>query len=166
MTYRAKRALAVGLGTAGTCSELVRLERKGWKLHAVETLRDAELAVKESLYEVILAAEQLSDGWGYDLMDSVIERAKSLLVMLNLSEGCLWLPVVERGVKTLGECALHPGTLEVAMEGVVSAIGGSRSREKTGRGASRVARGKSKRGRPSRCQPLWGGAIGMQPRQG
>jgi len=165
MNNRAKRALAVGLGTAGTCAELGQLERKGWKLHAVETLREAELAVKESLYEVILAAEQLSDGWGYDLMDSVIERAKSLLVMLNLSESCLWLPVVERGVKTLGECALHPSTLEVAMEGVIFATGGSRSSKKTGRGGSRVARGKSKPGRPSRRGPLWAGEGDMQARQ-
>src|SRR5208282_1809134 len=164
MTKLTKRALIVGLGATGAGLELVRLERRGWKCRAIETLREAGEAIRSGEFGVVLAAEQLADGWGYDLMDCVAEKARTLLVMVNLSESCLWLPVVVRGMKALGERALHPGMLEWEMEGMVFGPGGSRTRVKSGRKAGRSARAKTKRERASQRAHLWGGELGMQPR--
>jgi hypothetical protein len=68
----------------------------------------------------VLAEEHLPDGRGYDLAESVERLATTLLVSVALSESCLWLPVVERGERSLGRRALNPRMLELELETLLS----------------------------------------------
>jgi DNA-binding NtrC family response regulator len=120
MSTFGKRILLVALDAGGVLAAVERLECRGWECRVVESLREAEEALETGNFRIVLAAEEMADGSGFDLRDTVIKRAGSLFVAILLSESCLWLPVAERGVRTLGECALDPHTLEEEIEGLLS----------------------------------------------
>jgi hypothetical protein len=108
--------LAVGL-TFPANSVLERLGRKGRECQLVNTLVEAGEALQWGKFGIVLAGEHLSDGEGYDLVERVTRNGGTLLVAVTLSEGFLWIPVVERGVKTLGECGLDSLMLEMEIGG-------------------------------------------------
>jgi hypothetical protein len=93
-----------------------RLASHGWGCQVVDLLTDAKEELKKSQYEIVLAAEHMADGRGYDLTEAVARRSSSLLVGVMLSDSYLWLPTVERGIRTLGMRAVNPSMLEEAME--------------------------------------------------
>jgi hypothetical protein len=158
MSIEKKRILMVGLGGPAGVAAVERLECKGWGCEVVEGLRDAEKALETGGFRIILASEELEDGGGYDLLDSAMKQAVSLFVAVALSESCLWLPAVERGVKTLGKCALHPRMLEMEMEGLVSE---SRWRAIPETAGARHGRARSKQaGRPHHLERR-GGETGF-----
>lgn len=121
MAANSKRILTVGLSGGIECAVLAGLERKGWECSGVRTLQGAENALETDEYGIVLAAECLADGEGYDLASSLMRRDGSLFVAVTLSESCLWVPVVEAGTKTLGMCALHPQMLDMVLGGFISA---------------------------------------------
>ena len=58
---------------------------------------------------------------GYDVAEIVTRHLRTLLVGVALSDSCLWLPVVERGVGVLGKRALNAQMLETEMEKLLRA---------------------------------------------
>jgi hypothetical protein len=114
------RILVVGRGLPGTDTALVQLSKLGWGSHLVAALRDANLLLTTFQFDVVLALEHLPDGRGYDLSDIVRKHGATLLVSVALSETCLWLPVVERGVWTLGQRAFGPALLGWELETLLS----------------------------------------------
>jgi hypothetical protein len=95
---------------------LARLTNRGFGSRTVETLREARDLLGTFRWDVVLAAESLVDGRGYDLTEIVARRSGTLLVGVPLSESCLWLPVVERGALVLGRRALNGRALEVELD--------------------------------------------------
>jgi DNA-binding NtrC family response regulator len=106
------RILVVGHTAASTTFTLQRLERVGCAFHSVDTIAEAEAAMRATPFDIVLAAETMPDGRGYDLTNSVVNHSATLLISIALSETCLWLPVVQHGVRTLGERALNSCTLQ------------------------------------------------------
>jgi hypothetical protein len=99
-----------------------RLERHGWAKHEVATLREAAIVLKTVRFPLVLAAEKLRDGSGYELRESVEGLESTLIVGLKLSETLLWLPVVEEGESALGQRALNPVMLEIEIEKLLTAF--------------------------------------------
>jgi hypothetical protein len=95
---------------------LARLSDRGFRSRTVETLRAARDLLGTFRFDVVLAAESVADGRGYDLAEIVARRSGTLLVGVALSESWLWLPVVERGALVLGRRALNPRALEVELD--------------------------------------------------
>lgn len=112
MSISAVRILVVGQTSSGTLATLQRLERDGWNAYSVGTIAEAESVLQTIRFDVILAGETISDGSGYDLAQSVLERGATLLVSVALSEASLWLSVVQHGLLTLGERALNSSKLQ------------------------------------------------------
>jgi hypothetical protein len=112
MPAKAVRILAVGSAGPHLSALLERLARNGWASYSVETFVEARTVLRTLQFEVILAAEYLVDGSGFQLAREMGLRPASLFVDVSLSEGHLWLPVVERGANTLGERALDPASFE------------------------------------------------------
>jgi hypothetical protein len=100
---------------------LRRLADRGWGARNVSSVREARDLLGTFDFDVSLAAECLCDGRGYDLGDLIVEHLRSLFVGVALSESCLWLPVILRGVHVLGKRALNPPTLELEMETLLGA---------------------------------------------
>jgi len=127
MSVSAVRILVVGAISTSIVATLQRLERDGWGFHSVNTIAEAEGALKIIRFDVVLADEIVGDGRGYDLTDSVLERAGTLLVSIALSEDSLWLPVVERGMLTLGDRAVNYSMLQLEIVEALSELGETRA---------------------------------------
>ncbi|HKS80876.1 MAG TPA: hypothetical protein VJR23_05180 [Candidatus Acidoferrales bacterium] len=112
MPAKALRILAVGPPNLSTDAVLERLLFRGWGSYAVESLAEAKSVLRTIRFAIVLAAEELRDGRGYDLSEDVASRDATLLVCVSLSISCLWLPVVVDGTRTLGQFAINEHLLE------------------------------------------------------
>ena len=112
MSISIVQILTVGPATLDTLATLKRLVCSGWSSHSVATIREAETVLKTIRFNVVLAAEKLADGMGYELAPILTRQRGTLYIGVALSETCLWLPVVERGVRSLGARAMNSGVLE------------------------------------------------------
>jgi hypothetical protein len=113
MSITSVQILIVGsTGASNTYETLSKLARAGWGSHSVASVREAETVLKTIRFNVVLSAERLAEGSGYDLAGIVARQSGTLFIAVALSETCLWLPVVERGVRALGKRALNPSMLE------------------------------------------------------
>jgi hypothetical protein len=108
-----------GLVPAGV---LARLSAHGWRCRRACTLLDGLAALRETRFDVVLAAESVSGGSGYEFTGPVMEIFGMLFIGIPLSEGYLWLPVVEGGRKVLGQQALNSAMLEPEMEMVATGL--------------------------------------------
>jgi len=120
MSPVAMRILVVGKPGASTAAMLSRLASQGWIAETAENVARARSVLKMFRLDVVLSDENLPDGRGYDLADAVAAQSSTLLVSVALSESCLWLPVIERGERSLGKRALSPQVLEFELETILS----------------------------------------------
>jgi hypothetical protein len=105
-------------GTPSTVTEgvLARLATRGFGSYRAGSLREARDLVATFRLDVALATESLADGRGYALAEAMARHSNTLIVGVALSESCLWLPVVERGVPVLGKRAFSAAMLEPELD--------------------------------------------------
>ncbi|MGA7553738.1 MAG: hypothetical protein WA690_04985 [Candidatus Acidiferrales bacterium] len=140
------RVLVVGLISANAQTMLERWRRSGWGSHAVDSVQEAETVLKTIRFKVILAAENVRDGSGYELAGLVARQSGNLFISVALSETCLWLPVIEQGAKSLGKRAINPWMLETEVESILRGLDtepavGVRGGESCGKASGPVLRG-------------------------
>ena len=119
------RILVIGPPTAGTDGIVRKLTAAGWGSHSVTSLAEAETVLKTIRFKVVLSAEKLPDGTGYELAPLIGRQAGTLFIGVSLSETCLWLPVVEKGSHTLGRRAMNPAMLEAEVRRLLRPTGSS-----------------------------------------
>lgn len=122
MSISIVQILTVGPATLDTLATLKRLVCSGWSSHSVATIREAESILKTIRFNVVLAAEKLADGMGYELAPILTRQRGTLYIGVALSETCLWLPVVERGVRSLGDRAMNSGVLETEVAEILRRV--------------------------------------------
>lgn len=135
MPIKALRILVVGAPIASTDAILEDLHKRGCGSYSVETLAEAKGVLRTIRFALVLAAEELADGRGYELMDDVASQSGSLLVCVTLSESCLWLPVVTHGDRTLGNRAVNEYTLEGELKFLLEGAAKRRAEEKSRAGS-------------------------------
>jgi len=118
------RILIVGSSTSGTDGIVKKLTGAGWGSHSVASVAEAETVLKTIRFKVVLSAEKLPDGTGYELASLIGRQAGTLFIGVSLSETCLWLPVVERGSRTLGRRAMNPTMLEAEVSQLLRPVRG------------------------------------------
>src|SRR5271156_5637291 len=112
MSTSVVRILIVGSVTSSTNEILRKLAGVGWGSHTVGGVREAETVLKTIRFKIVLSAEKLPDGTGYELAALIARQFGTLFIGVSLSETCLWLPVIEKGVRSLGKRAMNPTMLE------------------------------------------------------
>jgi hypothetical protein len=122
MSTSAVRVLIVGSTTSSTNGILKKLAQAGWGSHAVDGAREAETVLKTIRFKVVLSSEKLPDGTGYELAPLIARQGGSLFVGVTLSETCLWLPVIEKGERSLGKRAMNPTMLETEVSELLRAL--------------------------------------------
>jgi len=122
MSTTAVSILTVGNPGLVPAGILARLSAHGWHCRRARTLREGLSVLRETRFDVVLAAESVSDGSGYEFTRPITETCGTLFVGIPLSEGYLWLPVVEGGRKVLGQQALNSTMLEPEMEMVATGL--------------------------------------------
>jgi hypothetical protein len=123
MTATSIQILVVGTTAASTEAILLRLEACGWGSRRVNTVAEAKELMATFRFAVVLAAENLRDGSGYELAGLVALQAGDLFVGIALTD-TLWLPAVERGVSVLGRRALNANLFENELELALGQVGG------------------------------------------
>jgi hypothetical protein len=139
MSAAAVRILVVGNSAASTESTLKGLARSGWESHAVESVCEANAVLRTIRFQLTLAAEKLCDGTGYELAGLIEQQRGYLFISVHLSETCLWLPVVEGGVRSLGKRALNPLTLATEAEFILRMADEARTRRERERVEGAIA---------------------------
>jgi hypothetical protein len=119
------RILVVGPPTVATDGIVRKLTAVGWGSHSVATVGEAEIVLKTIRFKVVLSAEKLPDGTGYELAPLIGRQTGTLFIGVSLSETCLWLPVVEKGSHTLGRRAMNPAMLEAEVRRLLRPAQGS-----------------------------------------
>ena len=122
MSPVAMRILVVGKPCGSTAATLSRLAQDGWVADTAENVAKAKAVLKMFRLDAVLSEENLPDGRGYDLADAVAQQSSTLLVSVALSESCLWLPVIERGERSLGRRAVTPEMLGFELETILSGV--------------------------------------------
>lgn len=157
MFVAALRILVVGSPVASTDAMINRLELRGWGSYGVQSVSEAKEVMQTIQFDVVLAAERLPDGQGYDLMDGVGSCSGSLLVCVSLSESCLWLAVIEEGERVLGKRAVNQHMLELELEHLLCNSAKKRATDESG-----ARRASAKRVIPPRRRvdpPHFGGVL-------
>jgi len=157
MVVTAMRILVVGVLPRGAVDILRRFNDRGWGSRQVLTLQQAREQLETYDFDVVLATETLCDGRGYDAAETVVRHLRTLLVGVALSDSCLWLPVVERGVGVLGRRALNAQMLETEMEKLLRASARDNVRD-----ISSKATFAASRPGPHHSIPLQGGATSQR----
>jgi DNA-binding response OmpR family regulator len=119
MPPRVMRILVVGPPLPSTATALRHLATRGWGSRCVPTIQEAAELLATFHFELVLSRETLPDGRGYDIAERIARQAGTLLVGISLSEGCLWLPVIDHGAKVLGTRAIHSARLELEVEALL-----------------------------------------------
>jgi DNA-binding NtrC family response regulator len=127
--------LVVGATAASTEAMLLRLEARGWGARRVNTVAEAKELMATFRFAVVLAAENLRDGSGYDLAELVAQQSGDLFVGIVLTD-MLWLPAVEHGVFVLGQRALNSNVFENEVELALGQVGGENRAAETRRAAA------------------------------
>jgi hypothetical protein len=122
MSISVFQILTVGQATLHTLVAFKRSACSGWRSRSVATLREAETILKTIRFNVVLCAEKLADGMGYELAPILMRQRGTLYVGVALSETRLWLPVVERGVWSLGDRAMNSALLETEVSEVLGRV--------------------------------------------
>jgi hypothetical protein len=92
---------------------LCRLSDAGHFSRRARNLEQAREILRATPHpKLVLASEMLSDGRAYELIRPIERMGVSLLVSIALTDTCIWLPVVQRGRRTLGLRAMHQHFLE------------------------------------------------------
>jgi hypothetical protein len=142
MSAAAVRILVVGNSNASTESILKALARSGWDSHSVKTVREAGAVLRTIRFRLTLAAEKLPDGTGYELAALIAQQSGNLFISVPLSETCLWLPAVEKGVRSLGRRALNPLTLATEAEMILRSCDTAAVRPESKRSGGGIASGR------------------------
>jgi hypothetical protein len=129
MSVASLRILVVGDLLPGTGEILRRLSSKGFGSRHVRTLREAREILDTFDFHIVLATELLQDGRGYDIAESVSRHSRTLIVGVALTESCLWLPVIYRGVHVLGKRALSAEMLSEELETMLALQTGAQLRD-------------------------------------
>lgn len=116
MPATAMRILLAATPTLAIDGTLARLAARGFGSYRAESLREARDLLETFRLDVVLATESLADGHGYALAETMRRHSGTLIVGIALSESCLWLPVIERGISVLGKRALSPAMLEPELD--------------------------------------------------
>jgi hypothetical protein len=136
MTTIAVRILFTGKSSTQTTAILTRLGKQGWGSYGVDAVSESKTLMETFKFDIVLALENLSDGRGYDLAETVKERGNSLLVGIELSDTHLWVPVVYHGKNVMGECAINSEMIERELAGLLAA--GERALARGGMHHSRI----------------------------
>src|ERR1700690_4271545 len=97
MLGHAVRILVVGQVGPRVGLLLDRLAREGWEAYRVVSNTEGRAVLRTLQFDLVLATESLSDGTGYDLAQDIGRRSASLFVEVGMSEGHVWLPVMQQG---------------------------------------------------------------------
>ena len=121
MRIRPKTVLLVG-ETARSSTQLMDwLYKRGCQCHFATSYREACNLISRSQFDLVLSQYQLPDRTAFPLLDWLAGSRATVFLSTAVENGCLWLPMLERGERCVGAPLLRSSDFTGALAEVLGA---------------------------------------------
>jgi CheY-like chemotaxis protein len=136
MSNRPIMVLLVGEVPKSSFQLLLWLYEQGCRCHFATSYRDACSLISRTQFDLVLSQYQLPDRTAFSLLDWLIGSPATLFLSTVVGNGCLWLPMLERGKRCLGAPLVRSSGLNEALAKVLGVECRSEEMEPVGSAAS------------------------------
>lgn len=113
------KALLAESRASGMLQLRVLLERKGYECHVAGSLREVRAELANESFDLFVSPTRLHDGGACQTIPLLVGSSCTAFFALSVDEGCLWIPVVDRGRECLGSATLHPQEFRKVLERIL-----------------------------------------------
>jgi len=119
MGMRARMVLLIG-ETARSSTQLMKwLSKRGCQCYFATSFRDACNLISRTQFDLVLCQYQLPDRTAFPLLDWLSGSPATLFFSTAVENGCLWLPMLERGERCVGAPLLRSSEFTGALAKVL-----------------------------------------------
>jgi CheY-like chemotaxis protein len=96
------------------------LEDQGCRCRTVQSCLDACNLVSRTQFNLVLTDYELPDGTAFQLLDRLVGSSTTLFFSARVERGSLWVKMLDRGQRSIGEPVLQSDALTDALTRVLS----------------------------------------------
>src|SRR5262245_53394405 len=105
----------------GQSPKLLRwLHSRGCLCQFASSYRDACHLILRTEFDLVICQYQLPDRTAFPLLDLLGDSSATLFFSARVEDGCLWLPMLERGERRVGTPLVRSSDLMEALDRVLS----------------------------------------------
>jgi len=124
--------LLVGATARSSLQLLLWLYKRGCRCHFATTYQDACSLISRTQFDLVLSQYHLADRTAFPLLDQLAGSPATLFLSAHVEDGCLWLPMLERGQRCVGAPLLRSDDFNEALAKVLGIEGRSDEMETVG----------------------------------
>ena len=132
MTVSPRMVLLVGETGRGSLRLLNWLFLRGCRCHFAVSFREACSLISCRQFDLVLSQYQLPDRTAFPLLESLTGSPTTLFLSTPVENGCLWLPMLDRGKRCVGAPVLRSSDLIETLSKVLDGDMGSGERDTVG----------------------------------
>jgi CheY-like chemotaxis protein len=115
MGMRPKKVLLVGETSKGSTQLMNWLYKRGCQCHFAMSCQEACSLISHTQFDLVLSQYQLPDRTAFPMLDWLAGSPATLFLSTPVENGCLWLPMLERGERCVGASLLRSNDLPEAL---------------------------------------------------
>ena len=115
MGIRPKTVLLVGETSKGSTQLMNWLYKRGCQCHFAMSCQEACSLISHTQFDLVLSQYQLPDRTAFPMLDWLAGSPATLFLSTPVENGCLWLPMLERGKRCVGAPLLRSNDLPEAL---------------------------------------------------
>jgi CheY-like chemotaxis protein len=115
MGIRPKKVLLVGETSKGSTQLMNWLYKRGCQCHFAMSCQEACSLISHTQFDLVLSQYQLPDRTAFPMLDWLAGSPATLFLSTPVENGCLWLPMLERGERCVGASLLRSNDLPEAL---------------------------------------------------
>ena len=115
MGMRPKLVLLVGETSRSSTQLMNWLYKRGCQCHFAMSCQEACSLISHTQFDLVLSQYQLPDRTAFPMLDWLAGSPATLFLSTPVENGCLWLPMLERGKRCVGAPLLRSNDLPEAL---------------------------------------------------
>ena len=115
MGIRPKKVLLVGEISRSSTQLMNWLYKRGCQCHFAMSCQEACSLISHTQFDLVLSQYQLPDRTAFPMLDWLAGSPATLFLSTPVENGCLWLPMLERGERCVGASLLRSNDLPEAL---------------------------------------------------
>jgi CheY-like chemotaxis protein len=115
MGIRPKKVLLVGEISRSSTQLMNWLYKRGCQCDFAMSCQEACSLISHTQFDLVLSQYQLPDRTAFPMLDWLAGSPATLFLSTPVENGCLWLPMLERGERCVGASLLRSNDLPEAL---------------------------------------------------
>ncbi len=115
MGMRPKKVLLVGETSRSSTQLMNWLYKRGCQCHFAMSCQEACRLISHTQFDLVLSQYQLPDRTAFPMLDWLAGSPATLFLSTPVENGCLWLPMLERGKRCVGASLLRSNDMPEAL---------------------------------------------------